>query len=79
MQLITVKERWRPVIDYLRISTFLGLTSTTMEPITINKSAVLEEDIVKYRRVTKNGYVRIITNHGPLNLELLCKGRHFRF
>ncbi|KAL3097371.1 hypothetical protein niasHS_003819 [Heterodera schachtii] len=50
-----------------------GLTSTTMEPVTLNKAAVLEEDVVKYSRVTKNGYVRIVTNHGPLNLELFCR------
>ncbi|CAD5217596.1 unnamed protein product [Bursaphelenchus xylophilus] len=50
-----------------------GLTSTVMEPITVNKAAVLDESTVKYSRVTKNGYVRLLTNHGPLNLELFCK------
>ncbi|KAI6172130.1 RING-type E3 ubiquitin transferase [Aphelenchoides besseyi] len=50
-----------------------GLTSTVMDPITFNNSAILDEDVVKYSRVTKNGYVRIITNYGPLNLELYCK------
>uniref|UniRef100_A0A915EJY1 Peptidyl-prolyl cis-trans isomerase n=1 Tax=Ditylenchus dipsaci TaxID=166011 RepID=A0A915EJY1_9BILA len=44
-----------------------------MEPVTVNKAAVLDEDTVKYSRVTKNGYVQIITNYGPLNLELYCK------
>lgn len=29
--------------------------------------------ILRYSRVTKNGYVQIITNYGPLNLELYCK------
>ena len=28
---------------------------------------------MKYSRVKKNGYVRINTNFGPLNLELYCK------
>lgn len=50
-----------------------GFTSTVMEPVTVNKSAVLEENVVKYSRVTKNGYVRVITNYGPLNLELYCR------
>ncbi|CAK5083926.1 unnamed protein product [Meloidogyne enterolobii] len=50
-----------------------GLTSTTMEPVTNNKAAILDEDDVKYSRVTRNGYVRIVTNFGPLNLELFCK------
>uniref|UniRef100_A0A914GZK2 RING-type E3 ubiquitin transferase n=1 Tax=Globodera rostochiensis TaxID=31243 RepID=A0A914GZK2_GLORO len=50
-----------------------GLTSTVMEPVTLNKAAVLEEDVVKYARVKKNGYVRIVTNYGPLNMELYCR------
>ncbi|VDN03774.1 unnamed protein product, partial [Thelazia callipaeda] len=50
-----------------------GLTSTTMEPLTEHKAAILDEDTVKYARVTKNGYIRIITNYGELNLELYCK------
>jgi peptidyl-prolyl cis-trans isomerase-like protein 2 len=49
-----------------------GFTSTVMEPITHNKSAVLDEDTIKYARVKKNGYVRVNTNFGPLNLELYC-------
>uniref|UniRef100_A0A915P623 PPIase cyclophilin-type domain-containing protein n=2 Tax=Meloidogyne TaxID=189290 RepID=A0A915P623_9BILA len=44
-----------------------------MEPVTNNKAAILDEDDVKYSRVTRNGYVRIVTNFGPLNLELFCK------
>jgi peptidyl-prolyl cis-trans isomerase-like protein 2 len=50
-----------------------GFTSTTFEPVTQNHSAVLEDNIVRYSRVTKNGYVQVITNYGPLNIELYCK------
>ncbi|VDK84944.1 unnamed protein product [Onchocerca ochengi] len=50
-----------------------GLTSTTMEPITHQKAAILDADTVKYARVNKNGYVRILTNYGAINLELFCK------
>ncbi|KAL3994085.1 Peptidyl-prolyl cis-trans isomerase 4 [Acanthocheilonema viteae] len=50
-----------------------GLTSTTMEPITHQKAAILDADTVKYARVNKNGYVRIVTNYGAINLELYCK------
>ncbi|VDK28892.1 unnamed protein product [Gongylonema pulchrum] len=50
-----------------------GLTSTTMEPITKQKAAVLDADTVKYSRVKKNGYVRLVTNYGSLNIELYCK------
>ncbi|KAK6020677.1 hypothetical protein OSTOST_13666 [Ostertagia ostertagi] len=47
-----------------------GFTSTTMAPITKQKAAVLTDEAVRYSRVKKNGYVRIVTNHGSLNLEL---------
>uniref|UniRef100_A0A7E4VCR6 RING-type E3 ubiquitin transferase n=1 Tax=Panagrellus redivivus TaxID=6233 RepID=A0A7E4VCR6_PANRE len=50
-----------------------GFTSTTFEPITNNAAAILADNVVRYSRVTKNGYVQIITNYGPLNLELYCK------
>lgn len=29
--------------------------------------------ILRYSRVTKPGYVRVVTNYGPLNLELYCR------
>jgi len=50
-----------------------SLTSTAMAPETLNEAAVLDESAVKYARVTKNGYVQLVTNYGPLNLELYCK------
>ncbi|MCP9261201.1 Peptidyl-prolyl cis-trans isomerase-like 2 [Dirofilaria immitis] len=50
-----------------------GLTSTTMDPVTHQKAAALDADTVKYARVNKNGYVRILTNYGVINLELFCK------
>uniref|UniRef100_A0A914UY15 RING-type E3 ubiquitin-protein ligase PPIL2 n=2 Tax=Plectus sambesii TaxID=2011161 RepID=A0A914UY15_9BILA len=50
-----------------------GFTSTVMEPITRQKAAVLDADVVKYSRVKKNGYVRMVTNFGSLNLELFCE------
>ncbi|KRY79549.1 Peptidyl-prolyl cis-trans isomerase 4, partial [Trichinella pseudospiralis] len=50
-----------------------GFTSTIMEPITEQQPAVLDEDILKYRRVKSMGYVRLVTNKGVLNLELYCE------
>ncbi|CAB3404164.1 unnamed protein product [Caenorhabditis bovis] len=50
-----------------------GFTSTIMAPVTSNKAAVLDDATVRYSRVKKNGFVRIITNYGPLNLELYCQ------
>ncbi|XP_013789836.1 peptidyl-prolyl cis-trans isomerase-like 2, partial [Limulus polyphemus] len=49
-----------------------GFTSTTFEPTTKHESAILEDDIVRYSRVKKKGYVQLLTNCGPLNLELHC-------
>ncbi|CAJ0585518.1 unnamed protein product, partial [Mesorhabditis spiculigera] len=50
-----------------------GFTSTAVTPATDNKAAVLADDVVKYARVKKNGYVRIVSNHGAINLELFCQ------
>lgn len=33
---------------------------------------IVEEDLVRYERVKKKGYIRLNTSHGPLNLELFC-------
>ncbi|XP_002738487.2 RING-type E3 ubiquitin-protein ligase PPIL2-like [Saccoglossus kowalevskii] len=49
-----------------------GFTSTTMTPQTEHEAALIDEDIVRYQRIKKKGYVRIITNKGQLNLELHC-------
>ncbi|CEF64000.1 Peptidyl-prolyl cis-trans isomerase-like 2 [Strongyloides ratti] len=50
-----------------------GFTSTAFDPITENKAAILDDETVKYKLVTSNGYVKILTNVGHLNLELYCK------
>ncbi|XP_063228180.1 RING-type E3 ubiquitin-protein ligase PPIL2 [Bacillus rossius redtenbacheri] len=49
-----------------------GFTSTTLVPQTTHEAAIVEEDLVRYERVKKKGYVRLVTNMGPLNLELFC-------
>ena len=40
---------------------------------TEHESAILEDDVVRYARLKKKGYVRLTTNLGPLNLELHCE------
>ncbi|VDD95996.1 unnamed protein product [Enterobius vermicularis] len=50
-----------------------SLTSTAMAPVTKQKAAVLDAETVRYARVKSNGYVRIVTNYGAINLELYCK------
>ncbi|CAH0394272.1 unnamed protein product [Bemisia tabaci] len=49
-----------------------SFTSTALIPETKHEAAIIEEDDVRYQRVKKKGYVRIVTNFGPLNLELHC-------
>lgn len=49
-----------------------SFTSTSMVPVMQNHCAVVEEDLVRYERVAKKGYVRLVTNLGPINLELYC-------
>merc|ERR1719411_2442832 len=50
-----------------------SFTSTAMERETEHEAAILEDDVVRYDRVKKKGYVRLTTNLGPLNLELHCE------
>lgn len=49
-----------------------SFTSTAMVPVYEHEAAIIEEDLVKYDRVKKKGYVRIVTNLGALNFELHC-------
>lgn len=49
-----------------------SFTSTAWERETVHEPAILEDDIVRYDRVKKKGYVRLVTNQGNLNLELHC-------
>lgn len=49
-----------------------SFTSTAMVPVLTHEAAIIDEDLVKYERVKKKGYVRLATNFGPLNLELYC-------
>ena len=37
---------------------------------TVNISAIRDENLVRYERLKKKTYIRILTNKGPLNLEL---------
>ncbi|XP_071445921.1 RING-type E3 ubiquitin-protein ligase PPIL2 [Hetaerina americana] len=50
-----------------------GFTSTAMAPQTVHEAAIVAEDLVRYERVKKKGYVRLTTSLGPLNLELHCE------
>lgn len=47
-----------------------SFTSTHFTPRTTNTAGTLEDDVVRYARVKKKGYVRLVTTLGDLNLEL---------
>ncbi|XP_076656738.1 RING-type E3 ubiquitin-protein ligase PPIL2 [Halictus rubicundus] len=49
-----------------------GFTSTVMPTETTHQAAIIAEDLVRYERIKKKGYVRLLTNFGALNLELHC-------
>ncbi|KAJ8927440.1 hypothetical protein NQ314_020110 [Rhamnusium bicolor] len=49
-----------------------SFTSTAMNRKLIHEAAIVHEDEVRYQRVKKKGYVRLVTNLGMLNLELHC-------
>ncbi|XP_014284578.1 RING-type E3 ubiquitin-protein ligase PPIL2 [Halyomorpha halys] len=73
-----LEQEKKPVADKINAAHYstghvaAGLTSTTMVPETKIQAAILKEDDVRYERVNKKGYVRLITNLGPLNVELHC-------
>lgn len=50
-----------------------SFTSTAIAPFVRTEADIVEEDLVRYERVKKKGYVRLNTNMGPLNLELFCE------
>ncbi|KAG7158935.1 RING-type E3 ubiquitin-protein ligase PPIL2-like [Homarus americanus] len=49
-----------------------SFTSTSVDVETKHEAAVLEDDVVRYQRVKKKGYVSLKTNLGTLNLEVNC-------
>ncbi|XP_047481206.1 RING-type E3 ubiquitin-protein ligase PPIL2-like [Penaeus chinensis] len=49
-----------------------SFTSTSVDVETKQVAAVLEDDVVRYQRVKKRGYVSLKTNLGTLNLEVYC-------
>ncbi|XP_072024376.1 RING-type E3 ubiquitin-protein ligase PPIL2-like [Amphiura filiformis] len=72
------KEEDKPKADTLNAAHYstgmvaAGFTSTAMTPETAHESAIIDEDIIRYERVKKKGYVRLVTNKGVLNVELHC-------
>ncbi|CAG9764536.1 unnamed protein product [Ceutorhynchus assimilis] len=49
-----------------------SFTSTSMNRTLVHEAAIRHEDELRYERVKKKGYVRLLTNMGLLNLELFC-------
>lgn len=49
-----------------------SVTSTVMPIANVQKAALLSDEQIIYPRIKKKGYIQLITNFGPLNLELYC-------
>lgn len=49
-----------------------SVTSTVMPFASTQKAALLSDDEILYPRIKKKGYVQMVTNFGPINLELYC-------
>lgn len=49
-----------------------SFTATGMDRVTTHEAAIIDEDQIRYGRIKKKGYVRLVTNKGMLNLELHC-------
>lgn len=49
-----------------------SFTSTSMPLNVTNEVGIIADDLVRYERVKKKGYLRLNTNLGSLNLELFC-------
>ncbi|KAK2170351.1 hypothetical protein LSH36_3g17078 [Paralvinella palmiformis] len=47
-----------------------AFTSTVMSLETVHESAIRDENLLRYERLKKKTYIRMLTNKGPLNLEL---------
>lgn len=47
-----------------------SFTATGMDRVTHTTAAIIDEDDIRYTRIKKKAYLRLVTNKGPLNLEL---------
>lgn len=47
--------------------------TSTVEPVTcVQNAALLSNEQILYPRIKKKGYLQLVTNKGPINLELFC-------
>ncbi|KAJ9065494.1 cyclophilin peptidyl-prolyl cis-trans isomerase Cyp8 [Entomophthora muscae] len=49
-----------------------SLTSTSMTPVTVNQTAMISDEDYMFQFIKTNGFVRLTTNFGDINLELFC-------
>lgn len=49
-----------------------SVTSTVMPIASVQNPALLNQEEILYPRIKKKGYVQLVTNFGPINLELYC-------
>jgi len=49
-----------------------SVTSTVMPVAISQRAATLDKEQILYPRIKKKGYIQLMTNFGPINLELYC-------
>lgn len=49
-----------------------AVTSTIIPAVSTQTPALLSHEQILYPRIKKKGYVQLVTNFGPINLELFC-------
>lgn len=68
----------QPKLDKINSATYSdgavarSVTSTVAQVATKQNPALLKQDQILYPKVKKKGYVQLVTNMGPINLELFC-------
>jgi len=73
---VTIVEEKRPdkfnAAHYSTGKVTASFTSTALAPFSRTERDIIDEDEVRYERIKKKAYVRILTSMGPLNLELFA-------
>lgn len=47
-----------------------------MTPVTVNQTAMISDEDYMFQFIKTNGYARLTTNFGDINLELFCHQVH---
>ncbi|OAF70439.1 hypothetical protein A3Q56_01807 [Intoshia linei] len=74
-KIIQPKEIQSDIVNRANYSTgkaSMSFTSTAVDAYTKIEPAKMDENYIRYSRITSKAYVSLVTNYGDLNLELYC-------